>query len=133
MKWLVLVIMLGACSESGAVWPPPANTVFSICDGVQSGESCSVTGWCHSSADCGVLRGCYCNGSSYECHTADTLCDFGEKARCSLEGNAACRTPPVGGICTCTNGQTECVHSCPLAECTDYDGSQCICADGTCP
>jgi hypothetical protein len=121
MRAIVFVVVLAACSESGsAAWPAPEGTVFSTCNAT-TGASCSQVGWCHSTDDCHALRGCYCNGTSYECFAADALCDFGESASCALEGNASCNTPPVGGSCSCTGGVTTCQRSCPLPECPSYD------------
>ena len=136
MRALVLLFVVG-CSGGGSTpaFPPPAGTTFTICEGVESGESCSTVGWCHSASDCSVLEACYCTGSAYQCTATETLCDFGEGAHCALEGNAACHTPPVGGVCSCSGGQTKRVTSCPLPECPDYDPGreECTCADGSCP
>jgi hypothetical protein len=121
MRGIVFMVVLAACSESGSTaWPPPEGTVFSTCN-AHSGNPCTEVGWCHSADDCGLLRGCYCNGESYQCFATDSLCDFGESASCALEGTPSCGIAPTGGICSCTGGVTTCTRVCPLPECPTYD------------
>jgi hypothetical protein len=113
-------------------WPPPYGIGSRECIGASDGMPCVDEGWCK---DCDLLIGCYCDGDRYECHQAESLCDFGHGAECAREGTPACNTPPAPAYCTCTATGVECEYTCPFPECPDYDPgtSSCTCADGTCP
>ena len=142
---LALGVLIAACAPpypdpgdpdaAQIAWPPPPGTTFDSCTGARTGEACTDAGWCQAGIDCNLQSGCYCDGAVYHCFVAEDVCDFGDGAGCALEGNAACGISPVGGWCTCNADAVNCVKSCPLPECPDYNPGleQCECADGTCP